>query len=329
MKKIIVFSTRDDEEPFMKKENEKYGFDILYIKEPLTKDNIEITKGIDAISVSSAYMIDEEMLHTLHLNGVGYIATRATGHNHVDTELAKKYELHLGYVPKYSPNSISEFTLFLTLAVVRNIKACLRKVNEHDFTYSGLMGRQIKEMTVGVIGDGNIGFEVIKAFRGMGCNVITTSRHEKDAVKKYANYVTLDELIEQADIITIHCPLTHMNKNMLDEKAFQKMKTGVYVINTARGGLIDYKALQKYLDNGKVAGAGLDVFDNEGDFIRKNLKNEKIENQTFLNLIHRDDVVYTPHIAFLTDDAVSTITKITFQNIGDYFEKGYSINDLW
>lgn len=329
MEKAIMFSTRDDEIPFMEKENEKYGFEVTYEKAPMTMENIQRTKGIGLISVSSAYPINEEMLKILQQNGVRYIATRATGHNHVDTELAKAYGIRLGYVPKYSPNSISEFAVAMALAVVRNMKAGIMKGNEHDFTYAGLMGKQIKGMTVGVIGDGNIGFEVIKSFYGMGCKVLTMSRHEKTHVMQYAQYVDFEELIRSSDIITLHCPLTETNKNMLNEEAFEKMKDGVYIINTARGGLIDHMAMRKYLDSGKVAGFGMDVYVGEGAYIRKDLSGEEINEELFLDLIHRPNVIYMPHIAFLTEEAVSTIEQITFSNMYEFVKKGASVNDLW
>lgn len=329
MMRIIFFSTRDDEIPFIENQNQQYGFDFKYIKEPLTPSNLDLTKNIPVISVSSAYPITEDMLVILKRNGVKHIATRATGHNHVSTELAKQYGIHLSYVPKYSPNSISEFTLLLALSIIRNFKPNIEKASKHDFTYSGLMGKQLKDMTVGVVGDGSIGFEVIKAFHGMGCQVITTSRHPKDYVLPFASYTTMNELIKQSDLITLHCPLTEETTHIINTASIEEMKNGVYIVNTARGGLIEHKAILAALNSGKLAGFAFDVYENESSFIRKNLQHKTINDKIFLSLLEHPHCVYAPHIAFLTDNAVSTIIKITLQNIFDYYHTGKSHNDLW
>lgn len=284
--------------------------------------------GYDAVSILSNSQIGEKEAKQLREAGVKYITTRSTGIDHIDRNALKQYGLKAANVPSYSPNAISEHTILLFLAALRNIKRSQHLTENQDYGINGLRGREIRMMTVGVIGAGKIGTLTIRALHGFGARVLVNAPHERKEVSKIAQYVSLDELYRQSDAILLHCPLTDENYHMINEDTITKCKDNLILVNTARGGLIDGKAVLKTLQCGKIQTFAMDVYETENLFVRKSFHDEEFPDSIFQELCSREDVIYTSHIGFLTDQACMEMIKITLENVEEYAKCGSCKNEI-
>ena len=319
--KIFFYALREyDEQKYVEKFAKQYSFEYAFTSDYPSMDNIGLAKGYDAISIITNPMYPE-ILDALHNEGVKYISTRSIGYEHIDIEYAHSIGMKAAHVV-YSPNSVANYTIMLMLMACRNMPWIMKKADCQDYSLKGKVGKELSTSTVGVIGTGNIGKTVVKHLSGFGCRILAYSCYEDEEVKKYAEYVSLDELLKNSDIITLHVPGNAENTHLIDETAFEKMKDGVIIVNTARGPIVDTKALIASLKSGKVGFAALDTFEGEAGLYYLNKETQKLDNDNMAILKSFPNVILSPHMAFYTEQAVSdmvenSITGILGLEIGD------------
>lgn len=270
-------------------------------------DNLHLAKGSGCIDILTSKMT-EELLAGLKEYGVNYVVTRTIGYDHIDVDAAKKLGITVANAP-YGPHGVADYAVMLILMSLRKMKRIMERTNIQDYTLKGIQGRELKDMTVGVIGTGRIGRTVIGNLSGFGCKLLAYDLFENEEVKKYAEYVTLEEIWKQADILTLHAPLTDSSRHMIGKDTIAKMKDGVVIVNTARGGLIDSEALIEGIESGKIGAAGLDVVENEFELYYYDRKSDILNNRELAVLRGFPNVTVTHHMAFYTDECVKTVVR--------------------
>ena len=312
--KIFFYALREyDEQKYVEKFAKQYSFEYAFTSDYPSMDNIGLAKGYDAISIITNPMYPE-ILDALHNEGVKYISTRSIGYEHIDIEYAHSIGMKAAHVV-YSPNSVANYTIMLMLMACRNMPWIMKKADCQDYSLKGKVGKELSRSTVGVIGTGNIGKTVVKHLSGFGCRILAYSCYEDEEVKKYAEYVSLDELLKNSDIITLHVPGNAENTHLIDETAFKKMKDGVIIVNTARGLIIDTQALIASLKNGKVGFAALDTFEGEVGLYYLNKETQRLDNDNMAILKSFPNVILSPHMAFYTEQAVSDMVENSIRGI--------------
>ncbi len=312
--KIFFYALRQyDELKYVEKFAQQYNFEYEYTSDYPSLDNVELAKGYDAISIITNPMYPE-ILDAFRAAGVKYISTRSIGYEHIDVKHAHSIGMRVSHVV-YSPNSVANFTIMLMLMACRNMPWIMKKADCQDYSLKGKVGKELSTSTVGIIGTGNIGKTVIKHLSGFGCRMLAYSLYEDEEVKKYAEYVSLDKLLEESDIITLHVPGNAENTHLLDAEAFKKMKDGVIIVNTARGLIIDTKALLDSLKSGKIGFAALDTFEGETGLYYLNKETERLDNDNMALLKSFPNVILSPHMAFYTEQAVSDMVENSIKGL--------------
>jgi D-lactate dehydrogenase len=316
--KVAWFDTENWEREFLQDRAE--GLEIEFFEESLTRDTVEKVSGFDAVTVFVESQVSSEVLEKLDAD---FVACRSTGYDHVDLEAADKQEITVFNVPDYGGTTVAEHAFGLILALSRKIYSAVRKVDRGEFDHQGLRGFDLKGKTLGVIGTGSIGLNAIRIANGFDMHVIASDPYpDHDAAEELGfMYVSDEDLVRKADIITVHCPLTDKTRHMLSEEEFKQMD-GTLIVNTARGEVIDTEALIEALENGSVEAAGLDVLEEEC-YIEDDIEylgdlEEKCDPQVILEdhiLMNRDDVLITPHNAFNSREALERIEETTLRNL--------------
>ena len=290
-----------------------------------------LTKYQDVVCTFVNDDLNERVIDILSKNGVRAIAVRAAGYNNVDIRAAYHSRVTVFRVPAYSPYSVAEHALALLMAVNRKIHKAYNRTREGNFSLVGLTGIVLDGKTAGIIGTGKIARIFIKILNGLGMNVLAYDKYPNEQAAKEENftYVSLEEIFEKSDIISLHCPLFPETKHIIDEKSIAKMKDGVIILNTARGGLVDTEALIEGLKNKKIGGAGLDVYENEKDYFFEDESTEVLEDDVLARLLTFNNVVVTSHQAFLTEEALNNIVETTFENILKFAKKEELVNEVW
>lgn len=325
--KLLVIGHRDEETFIFEKFNKNLNYEISYTHDILTMSNIEMTKGYDAICLTVNSVITEEVAKCLPSLGVKYILNKLAGKDNLNLESIHKYGLKAAYVPHYSPNAVSEHTVMLILAALRKLKLQLHNVDKHNFTLKGLQGRELRNMTVGVIGTGKIGCTTIKNLSGFGCRILASGHSEKEEIKAFAAYVPREELLNKSDIIVFHCPLTEDTYHLINDKTISTLKDGVCLINTARGKIFDTKAVLNALRTGKISAIAIDVYERENEILRKDISSGELKDKEFEELLSMENVIYTTHTAFYTDEAISNMIETTLENLHEYEISGFCKNN--
>lgn len=311
--KLFVYSYREfDEAEFFQKFAEEYHVELGICHDAPTMENAYLAEGYPYVSIITT-KIDEELMNRFHALGVKMISTRTIGYDHIDLEAARKCGISVGNV-MYSPECVADYTVMLMLMSIRKMKRIMQREEINDFSLPGIQGKEMPSFTVGVIGTGRIGRAVIRDISGFGCQIYAYDQYENDEVKKYAQYASLDEIYEKCDMITLHMPLTKENMHLIDAEAIQKMQDGVVLINTARGGLIDTKALIDGLESCKIGAAGLDVIEDEFGMYYFDRKSDILSKRDLYILRGFPNVIVTPHMAFYTDQAVSDMVKHSIES---------------
>ena len=311
--KLFVYSYREfDEAEFFQKFAEKYQVELGICHDAPTMENAYLAEGYPYVSIITT-KIDEELMNRFHALGVKMISTRTIGYDHIDLEAARKCGISVGNVT-YSPECVADYTVMLMLMSIRKMKRIMQREEINDFSLPGIQGKEMPNFTVGVLGTGRIGRAVIRDISGFGCKIYAYDQYENDEVKKYAQYASLEEIYEKCDMITLHMPLTEANMHLIDAEAIQKMQDGVVLINTARGGLIDTKALIDGLESGKIGAAGLDVIEDEFGMYYFDRKADVLSKRDLYILRGFPNVIVTPHMAFYTDQAVSDMVKHSIES---------------
>lgn len=302
--KIVFYNVRIDEADLVRTSAEKYHVDVEVCHEILSRDNIHLCQGAYAISITTK-KLNEELIKILHQYGVSYISTRTIGYDHIDLEACQKYHIHVGNV-SYTSNSVAEYTVMTILMSLRKMQAILRRYQIQNFSLYQVRGQELKGLTVGIIGTGKIGRQVIQLLSGFSVNVIAYDQYpQNDDI----HYVELSELYAKSDIISIHVPYSQKTHHFLDQESFEQMKDQVMIINTARGSLIDTNALIDALKSGKVKYAALDVMENETNYYYRDCQNQIIDHDALQILRSMPNVLLTPHTAFYTDQAVTDMVQ--------------------
>jgi len=305
--KIFVYNYRDDEAEFFEKYSNEYGVEIGFTKEYPSTGNAELAKGYEGLSIIVSDM-NAGILQQFHDLGIKYITSRSVGFEHFDLAKAKELGLKISTVA-YSPNSVANYAIMLMLMSCRKVKNIMDRHSVQDFSLAGKRGIELSECTVGIIGTGKIGKTLIQHLSGFGCKMLAYDIYPNEEVKNYAEYVDLETLLRTVDIVTLHAPSTPENYHLLNDETLNKMKNGVIIINTARGGLIDTQALIRNIESGKVGAAALDVLENEFGLYYLNLTSQVLGNQDMAILKSFPNVILTPHTAFYTDQAVNDMVK--------------------
>ena len=301
--KLFAYNYADDEKLFWDKFAQEYNVELGYSKDYATLETAELAKGYEAISI---YLTDMNatILQKFHDLGVKYIATRSVGYNHFDMDKVRELGLKVSITP-YSTNSVANYAIMLMLMCARKAKQIISGMDVQNFSLTGKRGVELSISTVGVVGTGKIGRTLIKHLSGFGCKILAYGTSEYDEVKEYAQYVDLDTLLRESDIISLHVPAKKENIYMIDKEAIQKMKDGVIIINTSRGEIIDTAALLDGIESGKIGAAGLDVIEEEFGLYYHNLSTQVIKNRNLAILKSFPNVIVTPHISFYTHQAIS------------------------
>jgi D-lactate dehydrogenase len=305
--KILAYSHRSDETKFFKEFSEKYNVEVVLTDESPTMKTADLAKGFDCISIITT-MISEELVEKFHELGVKFISTRTIGYDHIDLKKAKELGIGVGNAT-YSPNSVADYTIMLMLMAIRKVKLIMEKSNVQDYSLKGVQGKELPNLTIGVLGTGRIGQTVIKHLSGFDCEIVAYDLYENEDVKSYAKYVDLDTLLKNSDIITLHMPATDDNYHMINKNSIRIMKDGVFIINTARGSLINTCDLIQGIEKKKIGGAALDVIEHEANLYYNDLKDQILDNRDLAILKSFPNVIVTPHTAFYTDQAVSDMVE--------------------
>ena len=325
MIKVAFFDAKEyDINSFNKISDSNMEFKFLETK--LTEDTVELAKGYDVVCVFVNDTVNEKVIESLYEYGVRLIALRCAGYNNVD--VAKAYgKIHVVHVPAYSPYAVAEHAAALLLTSVRRIHKAYNRTRDFNFSLSGLTGFDLHGKTVGVIGTGKIGRIFIDICMGFGMNVIACDAFPAKDSK--IEYVSLDELFEKSDIISLHCPLTDETRHMIGADAIGKMKKGVVILNTSRGALIDAEALLDGIKARKIGAACLDVYEEEADIFFEDRSGHILNDELLARLISMPNVIVTSHQAFLTEEALENIAETTVNNIKSCFENdGVCDNEL-
>ncbi len=323
--KIFAYSVREDEVKYFEKLIAE-GLDITYISDYPCLDNVELARGYDAVTIISN-VLSKEMYEAWHAFGVKSIGTRSVGFDHMDTKLMKSLGMR-GIHAVYSPNAVANYTIMLMLMACRKITFILDKSKVQDFALPGKIGKELSLCTVGIIGTGQIGETVIRHLSGFGCRILANSSHEKDSVKKYAEYVDLDTLYKECDIISLHIPGTSGNYHLINSDSIAKMKDDVILVNTARGMVVDSEALIEGLESGKIGFAALDTFEEEVGLYYKNLERNRIVNRTRSILQSFPNVILSPHMAFYTEQSTSDMVATTIRGLIELENEGSSLLEV-
>ena len=304
----MVYNLREfDERPYFDQYAEKYGIRIVSTAESPTLENADLAKGCRFVNVITT-PIQRPLLERFHALGVRYLVTRTIGYDHIDTKAAQELGIQIANTP-YGPDGVAEYTILLMLMCIRKMRSIQHRFEGQDYTLKGLLGRELSDMTVGVIGTGRIGTRLIQMLTGFGCKVLAYSPHPNETAAQHATYCSLETLLRDSDLITLHAPATDATWHMLDASAFSNMKDGVVLINTARGALMDTDALLANLQTGKIGALGLDVLENESALFYYDRREELLPNQDLYLLKSYPNVVITHHMAFYTQQCVETMVR--------------------
>lgn len=306
--KIAAYNYRDfDEAQFFEKFSKQYQAEIIPVRAAPTKENAALAKGCDGVSVITT-PITGDIMKVWKEVGVKHISTRTIGFDHVDLEAAKKYGLAVSNVT-YSTGSVADYTVMLILMALRRMKSILKRAEGMDYSLQGSIGREIGDLTVGVVGTGKIGTHVMRNLSGFGCRLLACDPCENAEAKKYGAYVKLEDVWKNSDVITFHTPATKSSFHMVNKESFAFMKDGVVIVNTARGSVIDTAALLEALESGKVGAAALDVIENELGIFYGDYKYGLVGHREMSILKDFPNVLMLPHMAFYTENAVSDMVE--------------------
>jgi D-lactate dehydrogenase len=317
--KIAYFDTHPFEKQSFMKANQSFQHELIFFETRLNSETANLAQGCPCVCAFVNDKINAQTLEVLATQGTRLIALRSAGFNHVDLDAAELLNLKVVRVPEYSPYAVAEHAMALILSLNRKTHRAYNRVREGNFSLDGLVGFDLHNKTVGIIGTGKIGRVMAKILQGFGCQVIAFDRFENaDLVKSGVKYVELDSVFRQSDIISLHIPLNPETHHIVDMRALGLTKAGVMIINTGRGALIDTHALIQQLKSGHIGYAGLDVYEEEEGVFFENLSDKILLDDQLARLLTFPNVLLTAHQAFLTQEALKCIAETTLQNISDF-----------
>lgn len=319
--KVAVFSAKPYTKEFLDAANEAFGFQLEYFETALDMSTVPLVEGFDAVCAFVNDDLSGDVVCGLKRGGTNLIALRSAGFNNVDIEAAEKCEITVVRVPAYSPHAVAEHAVALMLTLNRKTHRAFNRVRESNFSLEGLLGFDMNEKTVGIVGTGKIGATVAKIMDGFGCRILAYDKYPNDSLRSILTYVELEQLFRESDILTLHCPLTPETHHLINPESISQMKDGVMIINTSRGAVIDSAAAINGLKDRKIGYLGLDVYEEEEGVFFQDLSSSIMEDDQLARLISFPNVIITGHQAFFTDTALSNIAQTTLENIRD-FQRG-------
>ncbi|WIY07250.1 D-lactate dehydrogenase VanH [Amycolatopsis mongoliensis] len=306
---MTIYGCGPDEAVLFREMAPRFGVEPTITAAAVSEATSELAAGNRCVSVGHKTRITDSTLLALSRAGVEYISTRSIGFNHLDVDYAKSVGITVENVT-YSPDSVADYTLMLMLMVARNAKSVLRRAEVHDYRLSDVRGKELRDLTVGVVGTGRIGAAVIDRLRGFGCQTLAYDSRPQTS----ADYVPLDDLLVQSDVVTLHTPLTADTHHLLDRRRIEQMRHGAVVVNTGRGSLLDTEALVPALESGRLGGAALDVLEGEEGIFYADCRDRPIGSEALLRLQRMPNVLISPHTAYYTDHALSDTVENSLVN---------------
>lgn len=310
--KIKVFELRDDERAAYDRVVGELpaGCEVAWSADTLTSATLDMLDGAEGVVIVNKSPLDADMLRELHDRGVRYVATRSIGFNHIDIDAAKELGIHVCNTT-YPPYGVAEFAVMLMLMALRNYKPAMWRQQVNDYSLAGLRGRELRTLTVGVMGTGRIGRAVIDYLRGFGCKILAYDPFpsEELAARSDVTYVGLDELYAQSDLVTVHIPLMESTRGIIDREAIAKMRDGVVLVNVSRGELMDVDALVEGIESEKIGALAMDVFPEEDGIYHVSRTQDILANRNMAYLRQFPNVILTQHIAFYTDIDVDSMVE--------------------
>ncbi len=331
MIKLVCFGVRETEVPFFHKLNEDYGYDLKLVTSGLTHDNVKEALGAEAIMVRGNCKADRQNLELLKASGLEMILTRTVGFDHVDLDAVRDLALKSARVPGYSPNAISELAVTHAMMLMRHTAYTVDRTKNKNFTVDAFMfSKEIRNCTVGVIGTGKIGLTTASLFKGLGAKVVGYDVFQSDAAKEIVEFMELDDVLANADIISVHMPyIKGVNEHIINDEFISKMKQGAVLVNTARGELQDIEAIIRGIESNKLGGFGTDVLEGESALFFKDFTGQPLPKPSFQKLIDLyPKVLVTPHIGSYTDEALTNMIEISYENAKEFLTKGTCQNHI-
>jgi len=313
-----MFSAKSYERTLLDELNAGYRHELAYFDTLLGPGTVSLAAGFPVVSVVVNDVVDRDVLKQLAAGGTKLVATRSTGFNHIDLGAARELGVKVVRVVDYSPNSVAEFTVGLLLALNRKIPRAYNRTREGNFELDGLMGFDLVGRTVAVIGTGRIGIIFARIMAGFGCELLGFDVHRSPEFEKLGGrYAEADEIVAEADVISLHCPLTPQTHHIVNARTLARVKRGALLINTSRGGLVDTEAVIEALKSGQLGGIAIDVYEQEASLFFKDLSSTVISDDVIQRLVSFPNVIVTGHQAFFTREALETILETTLRSISD------------
>lgn len=324
---IAIYSTKNYDQHSLQRINLSFGFSLTFYDFKLDRHTAKNAAGFEAICIFVNDECTAEVIHELASLGVRYIALRCAGFDNVDLQAAAAAGIGVVRVPAYSPEAVAEHAVGLMMTLNRRIHRAYQRTRDANFSLEGLTGFTMHGKTAGIIGTGKIGLATLRILKGFGMRLLASDPYpSQQALDLQVEYTDIPTLLEQSDIISLHCPLNSANHHLLDAAAFSRMKDGVMIINTSRGGLIDSQAAIDALKQQKIGALGMDVYENERDLFFEDKSNDVIQDDIFRRLSSCHNVLFTGHQAFLTTEALSAIAQVTLNNL-QQLAQGQSCNN--
>lgn len=313
--RVAVFSTHPYDRRFLEVHNEDHGHELLYLDARLVPETAPLAAGCEAVCAFVNDRLDAAVIERLAELGVRYVALRSAGFNHLDRQATARHGMVAVRVPAYSPHAVAEHAVGMILALNRRIHRAFNRVREGNFALEGLLGFDLHGRTVGVVGTGQIGAVFARIMAGFGCEVLAHDVVANPGLDGLVEYVSFDELLARATIVSLHCPLTPDTYHLMDEDAFTRMQRGAMLVNTSRGALVDTAAAIEALKSGALGSMGLDVYEEEADLFFEDLSDRVIQDDVFSRLLTLPNVLVTGHQAFFTEEALHAIAETTLANL--------------
>lgn len=327
--KILFYDTKSYDQDSFTKELEHYpDIEVKFLKTDLTPNTAELSHGHDAVCAFVNSDIGTRTVEILHENGIRLILMRCAGFNNVDLASVHRYGIRILRVPGYSPEAVAEHAMGLALTVNRRLHKSYIKVRENDFSLGSLMGFNFYQKTAGIIGTGKIGAAMVRICHGFGMKVIAYDVYENPALKGIADYVSLEELLKQSDLISLHCPLADNTYHIINRETIRMMKDGVILVNTSRGALVKTEDLIEGIRARKFFGVGLDVYEEETPNVFEDRSDEILEHSVTARLLSFPNVMITSHQGFFTREALAAIAQTTLENVRAFESGKESPNDV-
>ncbi|KAJ9666996.1 putative dehydrogenase tr07 [Coniosporium apollinis] len=335
--KIAVFSAQPYDRQFLDEANEQLfsskgsnetSFELIYHNSPLSLETAPLAAGASAVCAFVNDQLDAATLSSLHANGTRAILLRCAGFNNVDLGAAERLNLFVANVPAYSPEAVAEYAVALLLTLNRRTHRAFNRVREGNFNLNGLMGFTVHGKTVGIVGTGKIGLATARILKGFGCRLLAYDPFTVPAFKELGEYVDLDTLLSESDVVSLHCPLMESTRNLINSTTLAKIKQGAILVNTSRGGLIDTPAVITALKERRLGGLALDVYDQESSLFYLDRSSEIIHDDYFSRLMTFPNVIMTGHQGFFTVEALREISEVTLRNMEAFATGTPCKNDL-